>query len=159
MTIYNKVATLSNINAAYIAGIIDGEGTITLTSKHKNGNRQLAITISNTEMPLLEFIFETIEAGKITNKKVYKDNHTPSMTYAISNRQALDLLSQITPYLKTYKKQRAELILKDYVRVTPRNGKYNDNLKIERERFIEAFFEISPWNEFIYKKYPVLIYT
>ena len=66
------------------------------------------------------------------------------MTYAISNRQALDLLSQITPYLKTYKKERAELILKDYVRVTLRNGKYNDNLKIEREKFIEAFFEISP---------------
>lgn len=144
MTIYKKVTTLSNVNAAYIAGIIDGEGTITLTRKHKNDNRQLAITISNTEMPLLEFILETIEAGKITNKKIYNNNHTPSMTFAISNRQALDLLSQITPYLKTYKKQRAELILKDYVRVTPRNGKYNDNLKIEREKFIEAFFEISP---------------
>ena len=144
MTIYNKVATLSKINAAYIAGIIDGEGTITLTSKHKNANRQLAITISNTEMPLLEFIIETIQAGKITHKKTYKKNHTPSMTYAISNRQALDLLSQISPYLKTYKKQRAELILKDYVRVTPRNGKYNENLKTEREKFIEAFFEITP---------------
>jgi len=104
MTIYKKVATLSNVNAAYIAGIIDGEGTITLTRKHKNDNRQLAITISNTEMPLLEFILETIEAGKITNKKTYKENHTPSMTYAINNRLALDLLSQITPYLKTYKK-------------------------------------------------------
>ena len=72
MTIYKKVAALSKINAAYIAGIIDGEGTITLTRKHKNDNRQLAITISNTEMPLLEYILETIEAGKITNKKLIK---------------------------------------------------------------------------------------
>lgn len=144
MTIYKKVATLSKINAAYIAGIIDGEGTITLSRKHKNDNRQLSVTISNTEMPLLEFILNTIEAGKITNKKVYKDHHTPSMTYALSNRQALDLLAQITPYLQTYKKERAELILKDYVRVTPRNGKYTESLKTEREEFIDAFFEISP---------------
>ena len=144
MTIYKKVTTLSKVNAAYIAGIIDGEGTITLSRKHKKDNRQLSITISNTEIPLLEFILETIEAGKITNKKTYQDHHTPSMTYAINNRQALDILSQITPYLKTYKKQRAELILIDYVRVTPRNGKYNENLKVEREKFIDAFFDISP---------------
>jgi len=74
MTIYNKVATLTKINAAYIAGIIDGEGTITLTSKHKYANRQLAITISNTEIPLLECIIETIEAGKITHKKPTKNS-------------------------------------------------------------------------------------
>lgn len=144
MTIYKKVTTLSKVNAAYIAAIIDGEGTITLSRKHKKDNRQLSITISNTEMPLLEFILETIEAGKITNKKTYKDNHTPSMTYTINNRQALDLLSQIEPYLKTYKKQRAEFILKNYIRVTPRNGKYNENLKVEREKFVVAFFKISP---------------
>lgn len=144
MTIYKKVSTLSQVDAAYIAGVIDGEGTITLSRKHKNDNRQLSITISNTEMPLLKYIIDTIAAGKITNKKVYKNNHTPSMTYAISNRQALDLLIQATPFLKTYKKERAELILKDYIRVTPRNGKYNEELIIEREKFIYSFFEISP---------------
>ena len=144
MTIYKKVSTLSQVDAAYIAVVIDGEGTITLSRKHKNDNRQLSITISNTEMPLLKYIIDTIAAGKITNKKVYKNNHTPSMTYAISNRQALDLLIQATPFLKTYKKERAELILKDYIRVTPRNGKYNEELIIEREKFIYSFFEISP---------------
>lgn len=140
MTIYKKVLELSQVDAAYIAGVIDGEGTITLSRKHKNDNRQLTITISNTEMPLLEFVLDTIGAGKITNKKIYKNHHTPSMTYAINNRQALDLLNQITPYLKTYKKERAELTLKDYIRVTPRNGKYNEELLIEREQFIYSFF-------------------
>jgi hypothetical protein len=36
---------LRTIDAAYIAGLIDGEGTITLSRKHRNENRQLAISI------------------------------------------------------------------------------------------------------------------
>ena len=42
------------IDAAYIAGVVDGEGTITLTRKHRDEHRQLAITLSSTERPLLE---------------------------------------------------------------------------------------------------------
>jgi len=48
MATYKTVNPFNGIDAAYIAGLIDGEGTITLTRKHRNGNRQLAITISNT---------------------------------------------------------------------------------------------------------------
>jgi len=48
MTSYKKVLTISKIDAAYIAGLIDGEGTITLSRKHKNENRQLVVSISNT---------------------------------------------------------------------------------------------------------------
>ncbi|WP_018231860.1 LAGLIDADG family homing endonuclease [Thioalkalivibrio thiocyanodenitrificans] len=57
---------LAAIHAAYIAGLIDGEGTITLTRKHRNENRQLAVTISSTERNLLEFVKETLGVGKIT---------------------------------------------------------------------------------------------
>lgn len=39
-----EVHTLSQPDAAYIAGLIDGEGTITLTRKYRGGNRQLAVT-------------------------------------------------------------------------------------------------------------------
>ena len=67
MTTYRKVAELSEIDAAYIAGLIDGEGTVTLTRKHRN-----------------------------------------------ENRQALILLKQISPYLKTYKSDRSAVILRDY---------------------------------------------
>jgi hypothetical protein len=46
----------------------------------------------------------------------------------VYNRQALALLQQTLPYLKSYKHKRAELILKDYLRLTPRNGKYTTEL-------------------------------
>lgn len=62
------VKRLSATDAAYIAGLIDGEGSITLTRKHRNENRQPAITISNTERILLEFVLRVTGAGKITRK-------------------------------------------------------------------------------------------
>jgi hypothetical protein len=123
------------VDAAYIAGIIDGEGTITLTAVHRDENRRLVITISNTERALLEFIKRAIGAGRITNKRTYSQRHTPSYTYQIDARQALVLLHQIAPYLRTYKSARAKLVLRDYIRLTPRNGKYDLQTTIERKEF------------------------
>jgi hypothetical protein len=37
MTGYRKFLGLDDTDAAYIAGLIDGEGTVTLTRKHKKG--------------------------------------------------------------------------------------------------------------------------
>ena len=111
MVTYQKVDKISQTDAAYIAGLIDGEGTITLSRKHRHENRQLSITISNTELRLLEFALEVVGAGKITRKRTCKTNHTPSFTYAIYNRQALALLEQIHPYLRTYKSDRSAAIL------------------------------------------------
>jgi len=136
------VNKLSSTEAAYIAALIDGEGTITLTRKHRNENRQLCVTISSTERPLLEFVERALSAGKITNKATASKRHSPSFTYAITNRQALEMLRQIHPWLLSYKKQRASLILKDYVRLTPRNGKYSPATKKERSQFERAVLGI-----------------
>jgi hypothetical protein len=138
MVTYRKVAELSQIDAAYIAGLVDGEGTVTLTRKHRNENRQLAVTISNTEMRLLEYVVAVVGAGKITRKRISKTHHTPSFTYAIYNRQALSLLTQIHTYLRTYKVERSTVILRDYIKLTPRNGKYNDEQLKMRVEFEES---------------------
>jgi hypothetical protein len=138
------VTALSLPDAAYIAGLIDGEGTVTLTRKHRNENRQLAVTISNTEKGLLNFVLKTIGAGKITGKRTTQPHHTPSFTYAIYNRQALNLLKQIQPYLRTYKAERSALILRDYLDLTPRNGKYTENQLQERQQFENAVLSIKP---------------
>jgi translation elongation factor EF-1alpha len=139
-----NVAQLSSINAAYIAGLIDGEGTVTLTRKHRNENRQLAITISNTDKVLLEFVRSAIRAGKITSKRISQSHHTPSFTYAIYNRQALSLLEQVHPYLRTYKKERASVILQNYTKLTPRNGKYTNRQSQDRKDFENAVLQIKP---------------
>lgn len=55
MHTYREVRSLSGPEAAYLAGLIDGEGTVTLSRKHASDMRQLVVSISNTELPILEF--------------------------------------------------------------------------------------------------------
>jgi hypothetical protein len=126
---------LSSEVAAYIAGLIDGEGTITLTRQRANENRRLVVSIANTELPLLSFVVNQFGAGKITRKRTISARHTPSYCYAVSSRQALLLLSQICPFLRSYKRLRAVLALQRYQKVTPRNGKYSAALLARRREF------------------------
>jgi len=48
----------------------------------------------------------------------------------------------LPPHLRTYKPQRAQLILEHYIRLTPRNGKYTKELKAERGQFEQAVLAI-----------------
>ena len=135
MPTYREVRALSIAEAAYLAGLIDGEGTVTLSRKHAGEMRQLVVSISNTERDILEFVLVCVGAGKLTRKRTSKGHHTPSYAYAVWNRQALALLAQIEPYMTSYKRQRAQLALADYVRLTPRNGKYSESMRIKRGAF------------------------
>ncbi len=140
-----KIAkNMSTTDAAYLAGLVDGEGTITLTYKQKNAQRHLAVTISSTEYGLLEHARRVIGVGKITRKTRSKDKHSPSFAYQIYSRQALDVLRQITPFLRGYKKGRATFALNRYVALTPRNGKYSPTLLKQRLKFAERFLQIKP---------------
>jgi hypothetical protein len=129
---------------AYVAGIIDGEGTITLTATHAGENRRLVISVASTERQLLEYLQQIIGVGKITAKRTYSARHTPSHTYTLTSRQALTLLHQITPHLRTYKRQRAELLLRNYLIMTPRNGKYSPALRAARTAFEDELLAIRP---------------
>jgi hypothetical protein len=84
----------------------------------------------------------TIGAGRITNKRIAQLHHTPSFTYVIYSRQALALLEQIAPFLRTYKRDRAALLLQSYLTVTPRNGKYTQSALAARQAFEARFFEL-----------------
>lgn len=139
---YRKANTLALVYAAYLAGLTDGEGTITLSRSNRNKHRGHVVTISNTEIAILRHVQETVGVGKITNKRISRVNHTPSYTYHVTNGQALDLLQQIGPFMKSHKAARARLVLKEYLRLTPRNGRYTKDQLERRETFIEEFFAI-----------------
>lgn len=141
---YRKTNRLTSMDAAYLAGLIDGEGTVTLSRVHRNRQRGLVVTISNTEFAILKHVLEVIGVGGITNKRRSRDNHTPSFTYHIADRQALDLLEQIAPFMKSHKAARAKLVLREYLRLTPRNGRYTNDQLAQRGAFIREFFEIRP---------------
>lgn len=144
MAAYRTVLRLTPESAAYVAGLVDGEGTITLTAQHKGERRRLVVSISNTDLSLLEFVKSAIGAGRITGKRTYSERHTPSFTYKLTNRQALDLLLQITNYLKTYRADRARMAIDQYVALTPRNGKYAEETRRLRDQFERDFLAVGP---------------
>ncbi|WHY76803.1 LAGLIDADG family homing endonuclease [Neobacillus sp. WH10] len=130
--------------AAYIAGIIDGEGSITLTRMHEKEYRRPCITIASTDKELLVYL-QTLANGTINNKKNYNpDRHKDSYTLTIKKKEiVLDILKLITPYLRVDKKRnRALWILENYDNVTPRNGKYNSVLLEKKIAFEDSFFKI-----------------
>lgn len=144
MAAYRIVQYLDAETAAYIAGLVDGEGTITLSREHLGERRRLVVSISNTDRRLLEFVLEKVGVGRITAKRTYSERHTPSFAYKITNRQALELLVQINGYLRTYRGQRAAIALDRYKALTPRNGKYGVETLRLREEFERELLAIGP---------------
>lgn len=138
------VNSLSPEEAAYLAGLIDADGSVTLTRRHRNENRHATVSISNTDRSLLRFALTVIGAGKVTNKRATGAHHRPSFTYSIANRQAVSLLVQVAPHLRTYKALRARLIIDNYIALTPRNGKYSGTALRDRRRFEEAVLALGP---------------
>lgn len=134
---------LSDSEAAYLAGIIDGEGTITLTRTHRGENRRPVVSISSTELPLLVYIRCLVGAGRITSKRRSRSHHSPSFAYTLFSRQALTLLACISSHLRTYKSERAKLLLQEYIQVTPRNGRYTSAQRQARQNVEERLFAVS----------------
>ncbi|ACO84661.1 hypothetical protein EXM36_03925 [Clostridium botulinum] len=135
---------MTNEQKAYIAGIIDGEGSIMLLRFHNNQFPSPCISISSTTIELLEWIKSVTKVGTIKRKKNYNtEKHTDSFTYTIKYNDAINLLIQIEPYLVIKnKKTRARLIIEKYKSLTPRNGKYSNEMLKAKEEFYKEFISI-----------------
>jgi hypothetical protein len=101
---------LLEIEAAYVAGIIDGEGTVTLTRTHRGENRRPVVSISSTELRLLTYVRSVIGAGRITAKMRTREHHSPELRVLCDQSQSLEPASA-SLFLRTYKSGRALVLL------------------------------------------------
>ena len=135
---------MTETEKAYIAGIIDGEGSVMLQRIHKNEFPSPCISIASTTLELLEWVKDTVGKGRIISKKNYNiEKHKDCYSYVLRRNDAISLLNDIYPYLIiNTKKKRAELIISKYKSVTPRNGYYTDEMLIAKEEFYKEFMGI-----------------
>ena len=64
-------------------------------------------------------------------------------SFVLRRNDAISLLLDIQPYLVIdVKIKRAELILKKYKSLTPRNGRYTEEMLVEKEEFYNEFMGI-----------------
>lgn len=135
---------MTNTEIAYLAGIIDGEGSIMLTRINKNEYPCPCISISSTDIELLEWVKDKIGAGKINKKKNYNvEKHKTCYTYSIWRDKAIDVMKLISPYLIiNNKRDRAKFIVDNYKTVTIRNGRYNEKTRKAKEQFYMDFMAL-----------------
>lgn len=124
---------LSVIDAAYISGLLDGEGTIYLYRSKPSKNRKTveykgSIAISNTDLDVLSWVQQVTGIGSINPLKQHYGGlknmpKIPKQSYAwtYSGSGVADLLGQLLPYLEI-KVERAEKILRFYENIQITHG-------------------------------------
>lgn len=128
---------------AYAAGLIDGEGTISLSRLHRNTERAPVVSFASTSFELISFFRQTY-GGSVVTKKVYSNRHTQSWECRLANNAALEFLRLVYPHMRhAIKRRRAKLLLEEYKLVTPRNGKYTTTLRRKKREFERRFFHPS----------------
>jgi len=111
-----KVCTsLSPQEWAYLAGILDGEGTVAIYGSGKPGQiASLSVKVSNTEEELLRWIERRV-GGMVYSARARKAEHRPVFLWQCGGMLAVDVLKNVLPFL-IIKKDRALLALEFMVR-------------------------------------------
>lgn len=135
---------MTETNKAYLAGIIDGEGSIMLQKFHKNQYPSPCVSIASTTLELLDWIKIVVGEGCIIKKKNYiPSRHQDCYSYVLKYNSAITFIADIYPYLIIpSKKKRAELLLTKYKDLTPRNGRYSEDLLKAKIDFYNEFISI-----------------
>jgi sortase (surface protein transpeptidase) len=100
---------LSETDVAYIAGILDGEGSIYISRDSRNGSFYGCVQLGMTDNIVVPWL------TKVLNYKYNKvnrnpDNHKDCNVFRIQGKQAVALLIRCLPYLKL-KNNQAMIIL------------------------------------------------
>jgi hypothetical protein len=135
------VIPLVELEKAYIAGIVDGEGTVTLAKHHKNETPIPFVSVANNNLKLLQWIKHRF-GGLIASKKKYKPQHNDSFVWSVRHDRALSFLKGIVKYL-IVKKPQATLILKKYKTVTHRAGKYTPKMLSDKMKLVATIRELN----------------
>jgi hypothetical protein len=108
----SKARKLARSDAAWLAGLFDGEGSIVFVHKDRP-TPSARITICNTCRPLLERVQEVSGIGQIiVQRRAGQDNpnHSASWVWQTYSANARDLLAQMLPWL-IVKREKAEAAL------------------------------------------------
>ena len=130
---------LSDTEAAYAAGILDGEGSIQFVRNHRSRWPSPSVSIASADRELLDWIRSRV-GGTIIQKKTYRPQHSPAYEWRLTDRRALQFLGIVRPYLVIQRKiVRCDLLLSEYLASTPRNGRYTEQLVTRKRELIERF--------------------
>lgn len=139
---------LSKIDAAYLAGFIDGEGCIAIFKKNTpNGwspQYQLYIGITNTNKKVIDWAYSKMGGYLYEKKRSNATKHRIAYTLSVRGWESvIYVLNQIYPYLRV-KKLQAELMYEFIENVSKLLSKAPKKRLSERElKYRNSFYERS----------------
>lgn len=129
----------------YITGFFDADGSVTLATRSKGRQKSPQISFHNNDLTILigiqSFIFATLNIkGHISKKKKVKDHHGQSydLKYWDFNK-CIKIIENIKSIHE--KKTKRFSLIKEIKKLTPRNGKYTENILSKRKQLEVKFFE------------------
>lgn len=130
---------LSDTEAAYAAGILDGEGSIYFSRNRTSRWPSPIVSVASTDRELLEWLRSRL-GGSIVQKRTYQPQHAVSYDWKLTDRRALEFLKIVRPFLVIKRKMiRCDLLLAEYLTCTPRNGRYSSEMTARKQDLIERF--------------------
>ena len=105
---------LDNLELAYIAGIVDGEGSISIVRRHRFTHQDpsfaLLVSVSITDEWVIHYLHSTF-GGSVSLQKRNIVSRRPVWSWTIRHKQAGELLKAIYPFLHI-KKAQAEIAIR-----------------------------------------------
>lgn len=92
-----------NEKLAYLAGIIDGEGTISIAKQHPREGRKsfsylLRISVTNTDISLSKWLQKEFGGSIHITKRDHIENHKNLHLWALGANDSYKLFKKIQPY-------------------------------------------------------------
>jgi intein-encoded DNA endonuclease-like protein len=106
-----QLPEIDKIDLSYIAGFVDGEGSIYLNAKNKSFLGQWRIGICNTDKPVIDWMLMKLACGVVREYLPRKGQHKIAYVLDI-NRQGdvCAILKVLLPYLRVKKSKAFEAI-------------------------------------------------
>lgn len=101
---------VSDTDLAYMAGMIDGEGSIMISVSKKHGNLTSKLTVYNTNEPVIRWMSETFGGSVFKVGRPLRLKHRQEWAWSTVGNPAVAILKQVMPYLKI-KRTLAELAI------------------------------------------------
>lgn len=124
---------------AYLAGIIDGEGCITLNCvSAKRAFPRPVLDVTSCDKELTDWLHDTF-GGTVRERKPKNPRHSTAYVWRLNQNAMLSLLPEVIPYMRIIRKiEKAQFLVDHWHRYDGRTDKLGKTRMIEEFRLIRT---------------------
>lgn len=131
-------------NLHYVAGLFDGEGTVSMAKPSGSNFYVPMLSLSSTDKVLCEIIHDELAGGYVYAKTSRKPEHwSQAYEWRWKGAGCLVGIVRLAPIIRCPRKQRRmAFLLERYAAATNRNGKYTAKERAVKANLHHEFFAL-----------------